>query len=549
MPSRLRCAAVLLTLLGAACAAPAPAPRQGDDAQPKPGGSISIVLGQEPFNFDLTLVGRSGGNSQSAHVAYETLLGFKNGPGVDYHQMIAEPLLAERWEVSPDARSYTFHLRRGVRFANLSPVNGRELTSQDVKFSYEYSSRTGEFSPGARQASPLPAAQFAFYFEGLDRVEGPDPYTVVVSFKQPFVPFLAYAAAYHNPIMPREIFDQDGDFKARIVGSGPFQWDQASTQTGTRWVWKKNPDYWQTGRPYIDEQRWVILTDPATWPPAFRTRQVELLHYTNLSPREVQLFKQQNPSAVVSEYLAGGGSGNIYWNVRRPPLNDVRVRKAIMLGLDRDELIRTLASGRGKWALAGAFDDIYTEEEVKQILRYDPTEAKRLLTEAGFPGGLDIEWMFPARGSSLDYVPMSELIQSQLKKVGVNLRLAPVDFQDWLLRTRVGVSNFEMVPRGQAVKDDVDSYLYASFHSRSARNYSGVNDPALDKMLEAQRAELDPGQRKELIRQAVRHVADNAWGLRSYADMGYQFWQPYLKDYYPHNGRDYWDLTRSWLDK
>jgi len=513
----------------------------GGPGQPKSGGTLNIRSTLDPFNFDIHLQ-RTIPNIWGAATAYNSLLSWKLGPGVDYNDMVLQPGLAERWEVSPDAKNFTFHLRKGVKFADLPPVNGRELTSKDVSFSTEYMGSIGEFK------AKRPTEQ-AFFVEGLERLETPDPYTVVVSFKQPFVPFLAYAAAYHNPIMPREIFDQDGDFKARIVGSGPFQWDQASTQTGTRWVWKKNPDYWQTGRPYIDEQRWVILTDPATWPPAFRTRQVELLHYTNLSPREVQLFKQQNPSAVVSEYLAGGGSGNIYWNVRRPPLNDVRVRKAIMLGLDRDELIRTLASGRGKWALAGAFDDIYTEEEVKQILRYDPTEAKRLLTEAGFPGGLDIEWMFPARGSSLDYVPMSELIQSQLKKVGVNLRLAPVDFQDWLLRTRVGVSNFEMVPRGQAVKDDVDSYLYASFHSRSARNYSGVNDPALDKMLEAQRAELDPGQRKELIRQAVRHVADNAWGLRSYADMGYQFWQPYLKDYYPHNGRDYWDLTRSWLDK
>src|SRR5205823_9029250 len=125
----------------------------------------------------------------------------------------------------------------------------------------------------------------------------------------------------------------------------------------------------------------------------------------------------------------------------------------------------------------------------------------------------------------------------------------PVDFNDWLLRTRVGVSTFEVVPRQQAVKEDVDAYAFASFHSKSTRNYSGVNDPALDKLLEAQRAELDPAKRKQLVRQAVRHVADHAYGLRTFAGFSYHLWQPYLKEYYPHNGREYWDLVGSWLDK
>jgi len=230
-------------------------------------------------------------------------------------------------------------------------------------------------------------------------------------------------------------------------------------------------------------------------------------------------------------------------------LNDARVRKALALALDRDEIIRTLAAGRAKWALAGAFDEVYSEEEVKQILRYDPAEARRLLAEAGHGSGLEIEWMYHNQATGPNSGLVAQLVQSQLKKAGINVKLGPVEFQDWLLRTRVGVSNFEMVARGQAVKEDVDAYLYASFHSRSSRNYSGVDDPALDRMLEAQRAEVDPAKRRALVREAVRHIADHAWGFRTYADMEYQVWQPYLKEYYPHNGREYWNLTDSWLDK
>src|SRR5207245_6863803 len=93
------------------------------------------------------------------------------------------------------------------------------------------------------------------------RVETPDPYTVVISFKQPFVPFIYNTADDHNPIMAHEIYDQDGHYKDLIVGSGSYQLDAVSSQKGARWVWKKNPTYWDAGKPYIDEGRWVVIGD------------------------------------------------------------------------------------------------------------------------------------------------------------------------------------------------------------------------------------------------------------------------------------------------
>ena len=131
------------------------------------------------------------------------------------------PLLAEKWEISPDAKTYTFTLRKGVKFQNLPPVNGRELTSADVKFSYEYSSRTGQF-----KESKLPPGKFVQYFEGLEKIETPDANTAVVTFSKPFAPFLSNAAEFTNPIMPKEIYDQDGNFTKKLVGTGPFQVDE-----------------------------------------------------------------------------------------------------------------------------------------------------------------------------------------------------------------------------------------------------------------------------------------------------------------------------------
>jgi len=263
-------AAVGLLALG--CTAPAPLPPAGAEDQPRYGGTITIGIGQDPWDFDLSIIGRSAGNSDSIFLSYESVIGVKTGPEVDYHEVVLEPLLAERWEVSPDARIFTFHLRKGVKFADLPPVDGRQLTSADVKWSHEYWTRTGPFKDKG-----LRAGQFAFYLAGLDRVEAPDPGTVVVHFKEPFAPFLNYAAAYQNPILPHEIYDLDGNFSSRIVGTGPWQYDEAASQKGTRWVWKKNPDYWQPGRPYIEEVRRIILPDPATFGPAFKTKQIDLI--------------------------------------------------------------------------------------------------------------------------------------------------------------------------------------------------------------------------------------------------------------------------------
>ena len=164
----------------------APAPGEG---KPKHGGVLNVRVNNDPFDWDLSYVGKSTPNGYGQVMGYNSLLGFEFGPDVKYEELILRPELAERWEVSPDAKAFTFYLRRGVKFANMPPVNGRELTSKDVKWSYEYWSRTGEFKD-----KKLPQGQLESFFEGLEAIETPDDYTVVVRFKEPFAPFLNYAA-------------------------------------------------------------------------------------------------------------------------------------------------------------------------------------------------------------------------------------------------------------------------------------------------------------------------------------------------------------------
>lgn len=526
--------------LGVGCTAvtvPGPeAPTAG--GSPKYGGVLTSTFRSDPYDWDPTTAGISIGNQHGWALAYEPLLSVQLGPSGDFNDITLAPGIAERWEVSPDARTYTFHLRRGVRFANLPPVNGRELTAADVQWSYEYASRTGQFKD-----AKLPAAKFVHFFEGLEAVETPSPYTVVVRFAAPFAPFLSNAAEFSNPIMPREVYDTEGGFKERLIGTGPFQLDATASQKGARWVFKKHDHYWQQGRPYLDEVRWLVLPDESTLAAAFATRQVDV---RPSGPETANQAKQKYANAVVYDYVTPGGT-MLYMNVRRPPLSDVRVRRAVSLALDRDEFARVMNDGKAGYAVAGAFTGYFSEAEMREMLRYDPEQAKRLLAEAGYGDGLALEHFYPGNAFGEAYLNGMQLLQAQLKKVGINLTLRSFDLADYLARTRG--NTFDLTLRSLSTGIDVDSFLYGSFHPNSNRNYNGVNDPKLTAMIEAQRQEPDVAKRRELVRQAARYITEQAWGLFAHGAVSYQVWQTYVMGYRPNAARSIAPFTDTWLDK
>jgi peptide/nickel transport system substrate-binding protein len=510
--------------------------------QPKRGGTITARVTVDPFDWDVTYLGKTLPCVNGVRSAYSAMLSFKSGPGVKYEDLQLQPALAEKWE-TPDGQTYTFHLRKGAKFAGIAPVNGREVTSADVKFSYEYLSRTGSIKD-----KNLPAADQAWQFEGMTGIETPDPSTVVVKFAKPFVPFLNYMGSDDNPIMPHEVFDQYGSFKDHIVGTGAWQLDDSASQKGSRWVWKRNPSYWDSGRPYIDQVTWLVIQDDSAALAAFQTKQLDLLTgggYTATLQVAQQVTKMR-PDAVINSYLTPSPVP-FYMMVSKPPLNDLRVRQAIGLALDRDEFVTTFTQGKGGWALAGAFPDTFSQEEMKQMLKHDPAQAKQLLAAAGYPNGLDLEFLYPGKAYGDQYVQEVELTQAQLKKVGINLNLQAADKQDWLARERK--HQFQLsFPAGKSLGEDVDSYLYAVFSPGSGTNYGDINDPELTPLLDAQRRELDPAKRKEIIRQAVKRInVDQAWGFALFSPVSQEIWAPRLANFAPNFGSKGFPLEQSWL--
>ena len=531
-------AAVFAALACAPAGAPASAP--ASTGQPKSGGVLSTSERANYTNLDPSTALRGEATFVTGR-AYSSLLRFKAFEGMNQDDLTVEPALAERWEVSPDAKTYTFHLRPGVKFADMPPVNGRELTSADVKWSFEYVGRIGVWKD-----MKFPAAnQIAFKLEGLQSVQTPDPKTAVVTFKDGFAPFFSYAATPDLGILPHEIYDQDGSFSDRTAGSGPWQYDAASSQKGTRLVWKKNPNYWDTGRPYVDELRTLTILDEAPKKAAFQTKQLDIMVDVD-SPTDGEEARKTNPQANAFTFL-GWNAFRPYFNVTKPPFDDIRFRRAFSLGTDREEFVRTFTGGQGRWAAAGASPNTFTVEELKQLIPYDPDQSRRLLQQGGYQPSYEVEYLY-ASGYGEQLLADSQLLQAQLKKVGINLNIKTVDRDDLSNRRRRG--DFQVAPTGvgPALDPDVDYLVYGYFHPKSAVNYYRVDDPKLTDLVEATRRNPDPAKRNEALRSAVRYIAEQGFAW-VYFSVGYEFSQPYVKGYYPNQANRGRPEATVWLDK
>jgi peptide/nickel transport system substrate-binding protein len=449
---------------------------------------------------------------------------------------VVTPNLAERWE-QPDPTVYTFHLRKGLKFADMAPLSGRAFTSADIKWSYEYHSRTGTLA-----SAKLPPANFDFMFEGLQSIETPDDSTVVVRFAKPFAPFLNYNYTFALPMYPHEIYDKYGKFSDQVVGTGPYQLDNAQSQHGTRWVFKKNPNYWQAGKPYLDEIRYLVLPDDSSRYSAFETGQLQLLRGID-DFQAASTVKRAAPSAVVQEGIDPQAQG-LYLSQRRPPFTDPRLRKAVSLTLDRDEFIKTFAGGRGGWTMSDSLPDLWTEQETKQILKFDPAQAKQLLSDAGYPNGLDVELTL-MQGTAPPAA--MELLQAQLKKSGINMTIKPVDKATG--STLLHAGNFMLLPTTQLIFADLDSRLYGNYYSTSPSNYIGVKDPNLDRLIEAQRRETDAAKRREALRAVTRYMNENAVSLALYPRPATTFWSPALTNYGDNWQQQNLNAPDIWLER
>jgi peptide/nickel transport system substrate-binding protein len=513
---------------------------QASASTPRLGGQFNLRVPVDPIDFDPSYNGKTLPGDLAQAQAHNTLLTFKAGPDVAYGDMQVQPKLAESWEVSPDGTSFTFHLRKGVKFANLAPLNGRELTSQDVKWTAEYYGRSETF-----QGKKLPASAVGFMYEGMVDVQAPDAYTVVVRFASPFLPFLSYAASDWNSMAAHEIFDQDGSLKDHLVGAGPFQLDAAASQKGTEYLWRKNASYWNAPQPYADTVQWLVLPQDASAFAAFQTKQVDLLQ--GLAYPSYQQLQKVNPQARVYPYLQPQGYHLWFSQAHPGPLTDLRVRQAIVLAVDRDEVNKTVGGGQGQWSVNGAMQGLFSDAEARQLQTQDLQQAKQLLAAAGYASGLHLSWPIED-DSAQDSLTWYQLVQAQLKRAGIDLDLQLMAKAAQREKRRKGDFDIDVLQALGLLEADADSMMFGTFHSRGSTNYTKIRDPELDRLLELQRSEVDPAKRRDVQRQAVRRILDMAWGVDLIYPPIWDVTQPYVANYSPHFSVRA-PFTRAWLTK
>jgi peptide/nickel transport system substrate-binding protein len=422
--------------------------------------------------------------------------------------------LAESWQGSPDQRVWTFKLRRGVKWQNVPPLKGRELTAADVKYCFEAYAKEGVQT---------------FTFQEIEGMETPDTHTLRVHLKTPNALFPQNVAEPVAVIFSREVLEEDGDLKKRLIGTGPYILKEHTRKV--RIVLQRNPDYFDTGRPYVDE--YVILSTPdsATRTAAFRTGQSDFLAVQSLS--EVEAVRKTNPSAVVQAVPFTLTPFGVALAQDRPPFNDVRVRRAVSMAIDRQKQVDTLFEGHGLLGCGVPYnyyqDTPPTMKDLGPWWQYRPAEAKKLLAEAGHPNGFETTLFY------YEYNPQMtsqiQLVQQELKKnLNISVKISKLDYTSYYGRYVEGkwdgmAWGFQS---GHAVGLDERAYVY--MHSKSTKNFFKVNDPVIDELTSKLRQ--TPGQAEQ--RATARRIVDREYDqvLRMWMPWGTQFVlaQPHLRN-------------------
>lgn len=475
------------------------------------------------------------------------------------------PDLAESWQVSPDGLTYTFKLHKGVKFQNVPPVNGREFTSDDV----EYMIKRISADPSIVLDKWKDLFTRRSDFTSVASIEKPDKYTVVVRMKQPDAVFMHNMATIGTIIVPKEMIDENPDrlIQDKIIGTGPFICKEYVPDV--RQYCDRNPDYWKkdengTQLPYLDrlEKNFYSGGDTSGAIAAFLAGQIEALAGQgggppSLTDADITTITKQMGDKAYLITSSGGNFGHIRINAKRPPFDNVKMRRAVYLAIDRQQIIDSTNRGGAEIsalippALAGggaqSVDDLLKLPGYRQPKDQDIAEAKRLVKEAGYDGAtIDMN----TSGSTAVIADLAALIKEQLGKAGINVNVKlTANYQDHL--NEMLADKFNLTYTGHGASPDPDEYIYKHFATKGARNYYKFSDPKWDQLAEKQRAAVTDEERKKAVQEAVAYHAEVAPSVPLSATYNQFFYRSYThgfgKPVQNVDGSAYFDVY--WMDK
>lgn len=496
---------ILVFLSGTSC-------RKSDDGRLP--GTLYLRLSSNPTTLDPALITDVIGGTIAAKL-FNGLIRFNENLDI-------VPDIARSWDLSPDQRTYTFHLRRDVRFSN-----GRTVTAEDVRYSFE------------RVLTPATRAPLTWV---LDKIEGADAFlagkatnisgiriendhTLVLKLGKPFGPFLSLLAMTTAYVVPREEVDRLGqDFGTHPVGSGPYvltEWKHGQSLMLTA-----REDYFES-RPRLNGIYYRVIPEDLTAVMEFETGGLDAL----LIPSSE--YRRYTTDPAWRDRVYGKPGLNSYYlglNCTRKPFNDIRVRRAVNLAIDRQRILNTVFEKRGVLAAGPVPPGLWKHSGGKsEGYGYDQKKAKKLVQEAGAQGST-IKIFVSADPEILDII---EVVQNYLAQVGITAEITQLDWSAFKHAVNEGEPDAFWLS-WWADYPDPENFLFPLFHSASVGpggNRTRCLDPDLDRLIETAQRTTDERQRYLLYRQAEDRIIKNAPWVFMWHKADYFVLQPWVRDF------------------
>ena len=479
---------VLMTIVALSWAVPSSA-----QEKPQYGGTLNMALAYTPPSYDPhreTTIG----TVQPTAPHYSLLL--KIDPD-NYPKVIGD--LAESWTISQDHKTYTFKIRKGVKFHD-----GSTLTAKDIKATYDKIIFPPPGVVSIRQA----------LYSAVGKVEVPDDSTVVFRLNRLSASFLSSLASPYNYIYKADILTKDPKwYEKNIMGTGPFKF--VEHVHGSHWAGRRNEDYFIKGRPYLDGYRVTFIADTGARLAAIRSGRVHG-DFIMFSPSQRDDLVRALGDKIRVEEISSPSTNTVVYNTQKKPFDDPRVRRALNLALDRWEGSKVLhrisvLKEVGGFLRPGS-EFAMTEAEISRLagfwkdIQASRKEARRLLREAGIPEGFSFELKNRSMGQMFE-VSAVWLID-QWRQIGLNVRQTVHDLATAKRDLQTG--NFEVYI--DAISDYMDEpdlqFIGLISHDKSPRSYGRYIDRTLDDLYERQSKAMDPAERKKLCHQFEKRVLD-----------------------------------------
>jgi len=410
---------------------------------------------------------------------------------------------ASEWKIASDGLTYTFKLRQGIRFHD-----GLTLTATDVKATYDKIVFPPEGVRSIRKNA----------YSAIASVEAPDPATVVFKLKFASASLLGNLASPWNVIYPKKYLDRDPNyFKTNVVGSGPFK--LKSYTRGSTFEGERNPDYFVKDRPYLDGYKFFISTETSVRAAALRSGRA-WIEFRTMPLAEVEAIRKTLGDKVVVQDTAATGLFGIAMNQTTKPFTDIRVRKALTLGLDRytaSRVLYPLASLKDVGALMRpATEFAMSESELQKLpgfgrdMEKNRAEARRLLAEAGYPNGFKL--VLKNRNVRVPYIDFGVFVVQEWRKIGIEAEHRPLETAAWFADGR-DTGSFEVIVNGVFnYMDDPDLFL-ERYTTGDTNNWGRFSDPRIDDLYARQTRALDPAERKRFVNEIEKIVLENAYHI------------------------------------